>query len=281
MTVFRSGRSNSDLVFSGSSMPVFAHERLLPIHDVLIPLFAVSNGSISNDSPESPVGLVRGQTVVCAGSAAVSCALGLLAGVTQAGSWAAVVGMPSIGVLAATSIGVVLERTVFIEDPDAHRTNDARTHRTNDDLQARMGAVLSALIDGIDLIVISRTCTSAVSPSLLRRLQTRAHSKGAVLVIVGEPSSVSADIRLTAHTVQWEGLGEGYGHLRRRLVTLEMDGRRCPRPRTHTVWLPDVHGALASVDATCVTREQPYRPENENRLEYEDGSDPVGVYRAS
>jgi threonine dehydrogenase-like Zn-dependent dehydrogenase len=254
-----------------------------------VPNQRVPNQRVSSAAQESPVGLVRGQTVVCAGSAAVSCALGLVAGVTQAGSWAAVVGMPSIGALAASSIGVVLERTVFIGHPDSHRTNDARTHRTNDarthrtddDVQERIGAVLSALIDGIDLVVISRTCASAVSPSLLRRLQTRAQSKGGVLVIVGESSSVSADIRLTARTVQWEGLGEGYGHLRRRLVTLDMDGRRCPRPRTHTVWLPDTRGALAPVDTTGATREHMYRPEYDNRLEYENGSDVAVVYRAS
>ena len=53
-----------------SKVPVFAHERLLPVHDALVPLFA--------SSPDSPAGLVRGQTVVCTGSVAVSCTCRLL-----------------------------------------------------------------------------------------------------------------------------------------------------------------------------------------------------------
>jgi hypothetical protein len=194
------------------------------------------------------VGLVRGQTVVCSGPAAVSCALGLAAGATRAGSWAAIVGLPSIGVLAAATVGVSLERTVFIEHPDARPADNG----PNDGSRGDFGAVLSALIDGIDVIVIGRRCMAALSASLVRRLQTRAQSKGSVLVIVGDPSAVSVDIRFTARTVHWEGLGDGHGHLRRRLVAVEMDGRRCPRSRVHTVWLPDSNGELAPADASNV-----------------------------
>lgn len=217
-----------------SKVPVFAHERLLPVHDALVPLFA--------SSPDSPAGLVRGQTVVCTGSVAVSCALGLVAGVTQAGSWAAIVGMPSIGVLAAATIGVSLDRTVFVNSSSVNQTSTADSGTRGDS-----GAALSALVDGVDLVVVARSVMTSLHSSVVRRLQNRAQSKGSVLVIIGDPPATSVDVRLTARSVQWEGLGDGHGHLRRRLVSVEMEGRRCPRRRVHSVWLPDTSGALARV----------------------------------
>jgi threonine dehydrogenase-like Zn-dependent dehydrogenase len=224
-----------------SKMPVFAHERLLPVHDALIPLFA--------SSPDSPAGLVRGQTVVCAGSVAVSCALGLVAGVTQAGSWAAIVGMPSIGVLAAATIGVSLDRTVFVNASSVDRTSSIDRIVTADPAaRGDSSAALSALVDGVDLVVVARGVMAGLHSSVVRRLQNRAQSKGSVLVIIGDPPATSVDVRLTARSVQWEGLGDGHGHLRRRLVSVEMEGRRCPRRRVHSVWLPDTSGALARVD---------------------------------
>lgn len=222
-------------VVPATSMPVLAHERVLPVDDVLAPLFGEAG------SGTSAAGLVRGHTVVCAGSAAVSCALSLVAGVTRAGSWAAVVAMPSMGLQAAATIGVALERTVFVHRPDANLPGGVGA--------ADVGAVVSTLIDGMDLVVIAQTLASTLPAASMRRLQSRAQSKGSVVVIVGDSPRISADVRLVARTVFWEGLEDGHGHLRRRLVSLEMDGRRCPRPRMHRLWLPDATGAPADADA--------------------------------
>jgi hypothetical protein len=49
----------------------------------------------------------------------------------------------------------------------------------------------------------------------------------------------------TAH--DWEGLGTGDGHLQRRRVTLELDGRRRGATTRRDVWLPAASGALESV----------------------------------
>lgn len=236
------------LVVPASSMPVFAHERVLPVPEALKALF-----SLPGESHESsPVGLVRGQTVVCTGSAAMSCALGLAAGATQSGSWAAFVGLPSVGLLAAATIGVSLERAVFLDRLDRPSRVDGSTTTTEnvgaDGARGDAGAALSALVDGFDLVVLSRRLLGALSPSLARRLQSRAQSKGSILVVIGEPQSVSTDLRLTARAVHWEGVGDGHGHLRRRLVSIEMDGRRCPRRRDHVVWLPDAVGGLSPAD---------------------------------
>jgi hypothetical protein len=217
-----------------------ARERLLPVHQALAPLFG-----LASDDP-APLALTRGHTVSCVGSAAMSCALAVLVAPTQAGSWAGVVGLPSCGVQAAADLGVALERTVFVADP----TSGSRVSGQQTDA----AAVLSALVDGVDVLLLAHHVVNSLSPSLLRRLQTRVQSRGGILVVVHETksstSSLSADIRLTATTEQWQGVGSGHGHLQRRRVLLQLDGRRRARTSAHHVWLPDHHGQLSSVETT-------------------------------
>jgi hypothetical protein len=204
---------------------VMAHERLLPLHPVLAPLFGVAPGD---------PGLVRGHTVVCSGSAAMSCALAVMATATQTGSWAGVVGLPSVGVSAAAELGVELSRTIFVADAPVSSPD--------------MAAVLSALIDGVEVLVLSRRVVTAVPDGVMRKLHTRVHSRGAVLVLVGDPGSVPADVRLTASTTRWDGVGAGDGHLQRRRVQIELEARRRGRPTRADVWLPDRHGGLSECD---------------------------------
>ena len=217
-----------------------ARERLLPVHQALAPLFGLASSDLA------PLALTRGHTVACVGSAAMSCALAVLVAPTQAGSWAGVVGLASCGVQAAADLGVCLERTVFVADP----TSGSRASSQ----QADAAAVLSALVDGVDVLLLAHHVVNSLSPSLLRRLQTRVQSRGGVLVVVGETnsltSSLSADLRLTATTQQWQGVGLGYGHLQRRQVLLQLDGRRRARTTEHRVWLPDHQGQLSSVETT-------------------------------
>lgn len=239
---FGSDPARPDFAASGvlSASQVLARDRILPVHEALVSLFASVDGS--------PVGLVRGHTVVCTGSAAVSCALGVVAGPTRVGSWAAVVGLTSLGPQAAGTLGVALERTVFVDVPEPRsrdRTSDATTSQD-------LAAVLSAIVDGMDLLVLSHRVVTGMSPALVRRLQTRIQAKGSVLVVIGDPGSVAADVRLTARTRQWEGIGQGYGHLRRRLVDLELHGRRNGRVRRHAVWLPDATGGLMSAEVSSL-----------------------------
>ena len=218
-----------------------ARERLLPVHQALAPLFGLASGD------PAPLALTRGHTVACVGSAAMSCALAVLVAPTQTGSWAGVVGLPSCGVQAAADLGVSLERTVFVADP----TSGSRASSQ----QADAAAVLSALVDGVDVLLLAHHVVNSLSPSLLRRLQTRVQSRGGILVVVNETnsstSSLSADIRLTATTEQWQGVGSGHGHLQRRRVLLQLDGRRRARTSAHSVWLPDHRGQLSSVETTA------------------------------
>ena len=212
---------------------VMAHERLLPVHPVLAPLFGVSS-----DDP-LPLGLVRGHTLACTGSAAMSSALAVLVAPTQSGSWAGVVGLPSVGVLAAADLGVALERTIFVSDPMG-----ARNHREQ---RPDVAAVLSALVDGVDVLLLAQRLVTSLPLSLMRRVQTRVQTRGGILVIVGDPAPLSVDIRLNATTVEWQGVGTGHGHLQRRRVVLQLDGRRRARATEHEVWLPDAQGQLSAV----------------------------------
>lgn len=206
----------------------FAHERLLPVAPGLAALFGVE---VTADG--TPLGLTRGHTVICSGVAAVSCALAIAAAPSRAGSWVAIVGEPRLGPLAAAEAGVVLERTVFVDDP---RGGDP-------------ASVLSALVDGIEIIIVPSALIAALPTSLTRRVQTRAQSRGAVLVVVGDTSSIVPDLRLTTRAHEWEGLGNGFGHLCRRRIGIELDRRR-GRPTRGDVWMPGERGDVEACVST-------------------------------
>ena len=226
-------RRTIDLSALRAGIPaVMAHERLLPVHPVLAPLFGVAPGD---------PGLVRGHTVVCSGSAAMSCALAVMAAPTQVGSWAGVVGLPSVGVGAAAELGVALSRTVFVAG--ASPSSSSSSSASSD-----MAAVISALVDGVEVLVLSRQVVASVSGGVMRTLHTRLQSRGGVLVLVGDPGSVSADVRLVATTMMWDGVGAGNGHLQRRRVSIELAARRRGRPTRADVWLPDHRGGLSMCD---------------------------------
>lgn len=202
-----------------------AHERMVSVHPVLAPLFG--------DDPSSAA-VVRGQTVSCVGDAAMSCALALVSAPSCAGSWVGVVGLPSIGIGAAAELGLALERTVFIARPT--------------EAPAEAANVFGAIVDGFDLVIVSSSTASSLPPSLVRRLQTRVQSRGAVLLVVGECAAVAPDVRFSAVSRGWSGVGQGHGHLQRRRVSIELDGRRRARVTRCDVWLPGPSGALESVE---------------------------------
>jgi hypothetical protein len=191
----------------------------------------------------------------------MSCALALAVAPTQTGSWAAIVGIPHVGITAAQHLGVALERTMFVAVPESVTTKTATQQNPAQQTAAQQTAAqqtssrsdligaLSALVDGVDMLIVSRRLMTSLPSAVVRRLQARSQSRGAVLLIVGDPGSVTVDVRLTARSEHWHGLGAGHGHLQRRLVTLELDGRRCGRPRRHSLWLPNDHGGLTETSS--------------------------------
>jgi hypothetical protein len=174
-------------------------------------------------------GLRRGATVVTGGEAAVSLALALIAEATTTGSWAVVVGMPQLGLVAAAELGVALDRLALV--PDVPRE--------------AWPTVVAALVDAVDLVLLG---PARARPTDVRRVLARARERGTVLLPVGDWWPEPVDLTLTVGSSRWHGMGSGFGHLRARRVTVEASGRRDgARLRTAELWLPAEDGGVAPV----------------------------------
>lgn len=187
-------------------------DRLLPVASELRPLLPAG-------------GLRRGSTVAVTPGAG-SLVLALLAQASVTGSWAAVVGMPGFGALAAHQAGIALERLALIPRPGPE-----------------WPAVTAALLDGIDVVVVAPP--GRVTARTASRLAARARQRGGVLMPYGHWEG--ADLTLTAGPGRWEGLSAGRGRLRRRELTVTARGRGAAgRPRQVRIRLPDSTGRLAA-----------------------------------
>lgn len=154
-------------------------------------------------------GLVSGTTVVVSGSTTLL--LALLAAPSRAGAWTVFVGHPEVGLAAADDAGCDLDRILCVPDPGA----DAP-------------AVVAALLDGMDLVVVGpRTPLLGADR---RRLTARARERGTVLLVAqdapaGGAAWPGAHVVLSAGPGTWEGVDHGAGHLRRRTLTVYRTGR--------------------------------------------------------
>ncbi|WFE93996.1 hypothetical protein [Micromonospora sp. WMMD987] len=168
-------------------------------------------------------GLRRGSTVAVATgqprrSGGTSLVLALLAEASRAGSWCAVVGVPTFGAGAAAEAGIALDRLALVPHPGPD-----------------WPTVVAALIDGVDVVVTA--VPHAVATPVADRLAARARQRGCVLVPYGRWAG--ADVTLQVVRGVWTGLGPGRGRLRRREVTVSARGRgAAARPKEITMWLP-------------------------------------------
>lgn len=172
---------------AGSTAPVTL-DRVLPVLGALEPLFPGG-------------GLRRGSTVSVSGS--IGLALRIVAGPSKAGAWCATVGIPSLGLAAAAEAGIALDRFPMVADPGGD-----------------WATVTAALLDAFDVVLLG----SPRHNNAARRLEARARERGSVLVVAGEWSG--ADVRLAVARSEWEGLGDGHGHLRRHRLEVVGTGRR-------------------------------------------------------
>lgn len=170
--------------------------------------------------------LIRGRVIACSGDAAVSVALLVVAQATQAGSWLAVVGVQNMAILAAAERGVALERLVLVHPPQQSK---------------EWSTTVAAVVDGFDLIIMS--LPRGVSPSDVRRVQTRIQARQSVAVIINHGSlgvmpswqPFQPDVVLHTTTSQWVGPDRGAGFLQYRDLRVQVSGRRVPRPTEHIV----------------------------------------------
>ncbi|QXC62841.1 hypothetical protein KSP35_08700 [Aquihabitans sp. G128] len=207
-----------------------AGERTLPVPEALAALL-----------PQG--GLVRGTTTATTGVAATSLALALAGPVTAAGSWVAVVGLPRLGLLAASELGVDLERVLLVAEPEPDG----------------WAATVAALLDAVEVVLVRPP--RAVTPTVQRRLQARARDRGSVVLQVGGHLGAWAqapDLVVAAAASAWVGLEPGHGRLQARRVLVEVTGRRgADRPRQGELWLPGPDGAIATVAPSAAPAARP------------------------
>jgi hypothetical protein len=230
----------------------FAREQTMPVLDPLVALL-----------PDG--GLTRGSLLQVCGVGATSLALSLMAAGSQDGSWAAVIGLPELGLVAAAEHGLVLDRLALIDAPPTRRGAE----------------LVAAVLDGVDLVLLdARMALSGVES---RRIAARLRERGSVLIMVEPVCSMSPrpslsrtsgprmstarasttgastagasmsqaaggwspDVVFTVAGSQWQGLGEGHGMLRRRRARIDAIGRgRAARPRHLEVLLPADQGSV-------------------------------------
>lgn len=133
--------------------------------------------------------------------------LALLSTASRSGSWCAMVGMPTMGFVAAAESGIVLERLAVVPNPGPDWPN-----------------VVAALIDGFDLVVIgaarlnrssggdpnSRSGGGRIAASVCAQMAARARRRGSVLVPFGAGWD-GAEVTLSLVDSAWDGVGEGAG----------------------------------------------------------------------
>lgn len=170
-------------------------------------------------------GLRRGSTISVRGSN--SLLLALLATATTSGSWAAVVGLPDLGLVAAAELGVALQRLAVVPKPGAE-----------------LVSVVAALLDGMDLVVVNAAGLGRAGrrgSELAKRLSARARHRGAVLISAGEWPG--ADLELSCTELRWSGLRMGRGYLAEGELVISATGRgAATRYREHSAVLPCAAG---------------------------------------
>lgn len=163
-----------------------------------------------------PGGIRRGTTVAALGS--TSLLMALLTEASAAGSWAAVVGMPSFGAVAAAEYGVDLARLALVPEPGP-----------------QWPTVVGALLDGVDVVIVSTP--TDVPAGTARSLMARARQRGAVIITTRPWPGCDVTIQVVER--RWHGLGQGRGRIRQQEVTLAATGRgRAAQPRRVTTTLP-------------------------------------------
>lgn len=165
----------------------------------------------------------------------------LMSAVSRRGSWIAAVGMPTLGLEAAAAFGIDLSRLILVPSPGE-----------------RWLAVVSALAEVVPLIAMSPGTT--VRDQDAARLAARLRDRGCTLLSTTQWPQSEGMISLK--DPHWEGIGEGWGMLSDRAVTVTAQTRSSPHPQSLRVRLPDSLGGVEAVPglALPITDDLPTHP---------------------
>ena len=202
-----------------SSPLVLARHRTFPVVDELAGLF--TDG-----------GIRQGSTTEITGVAALSLASALTIAVSRSGSWIGAVGLPMLGSSAGSDLGIKFSRWAFIDHP-----------------KDRVGAVIHALMAGVDLILVGPDVK--LRPDHGRKIVALMRERGTSIITIGKATlcNLRPDLCLRVSQAAWTGIGWGHGHLLSRKVEIELVGRGADSNlRRELVWLPDKEGRLKAVD---------------------------------
>ncbi|HXV92911.1 MAG TPA: hypothetical protein VD813_06415, partial [Pseudonocardia sp.] len=114
-------------------------------------------------------------------------------------------------------------------------------------------AVVVALLDGMDVVVVSGAERAGLRAADRQRLAARARQRGAVLLPLGPWPG--ADAELSCRHARWCGAEGGNGRLRTRHVQVHLRGRGvAPAGRSARLLLPAPDGGMrdAAVPAAAV-----------------------------
>ncbi|WP_235737277.1 hypothetical protein [Nocardioides alcanivorans] len=123
---------------------------------------------------------------------ATSLAVALLAGPSEQGTWTAVVGVDDLGLEAAADLGLDLGRTLLVPDPGEH-----------------WAEVTAALLDVTGVLLLRPP--GRVDAHTASRIAARLRKRSTTLVVQGDWPQCDAHLSLVRQ--QWQGLGQGTGHL--------------------------------------------------------------------
>ena len=231
-----------------------ARQRTLPVAGPLIPLL-----------PDGA--LPRGRAVSCRGIAATSLAVALAAEATVAGSWLAVVDVP----VAGRRGGGRARRAPRTAGARRSRRAAGRRESAHD---ASWVDLIAAVLDGFELVITRMP--PRLNAAVVRRVQARVQAREAVLITVGDPGPLLADITMAASSPVWEGVEHGWGRLRGRRVAVSATGRRVPRPRRADLWLPGPDGTVATATSPVVAVTTPSVPLRSDRWRRWRSAPPAG-----
>lgn len=193
---------------------VLAGARNLPVVDALAALL--------------PDGLRRGSVVgVAGGPGATTLALALAVAASEAGSWTAIVGTPSLGLASILELGLAPERLLVVPEPP----------------RESWATVVATLLDAVEIVVVS---ARRVAPGEARRLAARARERAVVLVTLPGSGWQGTDVHLSVTGSTWAGIdGGGAGRLVARRAEVVASGRGTyARERRAGLWLPGPEGRV-------------------------------------